>query len=188
MFDNKDREIVTTAMELGTLDTTAKKIGTSKSTISKSISDEEEALGIRLFDKIGNRKRPTLAAKLYKEASNTIDKVIREFQRKSKNSPSLDGGLVRVGTSRSFTMDLVNPVIMEFHKLYPLVNFKTTAIGYEDELLNLLLAGDLDVVIVSNIEMTNYKYRLTSIPLFRLRPMLFVPINHPFAKKIREMK
>ena len=181
MFNNKNREIITTAIELGNFGNTAKRLGTSKATISQSIKEEESEIGVKLFDKIGKAKQPTLAGKLYREAAQLIDGIILDFWRKATNSPTLESGIVRIGASRSFAMDLVNPVIYDFHAIHPKVNFATRTNGYEKEILSMLVDGDIDIAIVSSIPLANYRYRFDSIPLFRLSPVLLVPKNHPFA-------
>ena len=159
----------------------AEKLFVTQSTLSHTIKQLEEELGMELFDRVGKR------VSLNKDGSqflNTVARTLHELDNGIVNlrqSASMLKGELNVGTIHTFNVRLTPHCVSTFLTLNPTVRMRVIELpAHEAEAK--LLAGELDVCI-------SYPPRDPDLfwyeTLFNEEMVLAVPPDHPFAARRR---
>lgn len=130
----------------------AKELHLTQSGVSQHMTSLEEILGVKLFDRVKQRLVPTEAGSiLYKKSNQTLNELESViWQLKGQERTFV--GTVNIGMPIEFGNNVVMPLIAEFAKKHPLVNFKFN-LGYASTMNELLLKGELDFAIVDEFRM-----------------------------------
>ena len=159
----------------------ASTLFTSQSGVSRHIRDLEDELGVEIFVRRGKRllgmTEPgkallTIAERILDEAGK-VRRLADVFTNESS-------GILSIATTHTQARYSLPPVIKAFRQLYPNVRLELNQ-GSPQEIVNMLLAGEVDVGIAS--EMLANNSSLAAFPWFSWHHALLVPRDHALAQQ-----
>jgi DNA-binding transcriptional LysR family regulator len=115
----EDLDLLVAVARRGSFAAVAKERDLDPSSVSRTIADLEEELGIRLFQRTTRKLSLTEAGDLYLQQ---IEPLVDEFERARDVAASTTGsprGLLRMTTSETFGHIRIVPLLKEFRALYP---------------------------------------------------------------------
>ena len=131
------------AVELGGISAAARRMGLSKSVVSKRISDLERELGVPLLQRSTRRIQPSESGRFfYEQARAAMNQLTQAAQNVSEAAREICGEL-RILAPMSFGTRWLSPRIAEFGKAYPRLRLD---LELDDRLANLADEG-FDVAI-----------------------------------------
>ena len=106
----------------------ADELHLTQSGVSQHIKNLEEALEVKLFDRIKKRLVPTDdAKKLYKLSSQSLDSIEQGLWGIKGQTQEL-AGTVSIGMPAEFGFNLIHPLLVKFGKAHPKVKFKLSCL------------------------------------------------------------
>ncbi len=125
----------------------AKELHLTQSGVSQHVKSLEDILEIKLFDRIKQKLIPTPAAKeLYRHTAKSFEEIETALMRLKKTDEELSG-LVRIGVPIQFGNNVLIPLIAEFQKKFPRIQFYLKQ-GFTHDMGKALLADELDFAFV----------------------------------------
>lgn len=126
----------------------AKKLGLTQPAVSLRIRELEQALGLRLIERVGRQAETTTAGAtllgFVREIDRTLDEALRTLARHSTSVT----GRVRLGTGATACIYLLPPVLRALKSRYPGIEIAVRT-GNSGEILNALADNALDVAVVT---------------------------------------
>jgi DNA-binding transcriptional LysR family regulator len=126
----------------------AKKLGLTQPAVSLRIRELEQALGLRLIERVGRRAEATTAGAtllgFVKDIDRTLDEALRTLARHSTSV----SGKVRLGTGATACIYLLPPVLRALKSRYPGIEIAVRT-GNSGEILKALADNELDVAVVT---------------------------------------
>ncbi|OON94468.1 MAG: hypothetical protein ATN33_04395 [Epulopiscium sp. Nele67-Bin001] len=125
----------------------AEQLFISQPSLSKYIKTLEDSLGIKLFNKVGNRFVLTYAGECYVESARKILNIRAELDAKLSDIRSADVGRLNIGVPHTRASYLLPLVLPRFTVKYPKIQlniFEDNVKVLEDALLN----GKLDIALL----------------------------------------
>ncbi|MBA4820144.1 HTH-type transcriptional regulator Cbl [Pantoea allii] len=159
----------------------ASTLFTSQSGVSRHIRDLEDELGVEIFIRRGKRllgmTEPgkallTIAERILDEAGK-VRRLADVFTNESS-------GILSIATTHTQARYSLPPVIKAFRQLYPNVRLELNQ-GSPQEIVNMLLAGEVDVGIASEMLVNNGS--LAAFPWFSWHHALLVPHDHDLVQQ-----
>lgn len=159
----------------------ASTLFTSQSGVSRHIRDLEDELGVEIFIRRGKRllgmTEPgkallTIAERILDEAGK-VRRLADVFTNESS-------GILSIATTHTQARYSLPPVIKAFRQLYPNVRLELNQ-GSPQEIVNMLLAGEVDVGIASEMLVNNSS--LAAFPWFSWHHALLVPHDHELVQQ-----
>ncbi|SES92070.1 LysR family transcriptional regulator [Oceanicella actignis] len=133
-----EMEAFARVVELGGFTEAARRMGVSKSAVSKAVAALEERLGARLLTRTTRRVAPTaIGAAFYERAR----RVIEEAEEAERMVTALHGaprGELRVSAPVSFGLRVLAPAVADFMRQNPEV---TLTLSLDDRFVELVSAG-----------------------------------------------
>lgn len=130
----------------------AHELHLTQSGVSQHVRALEDALSVKLFDRVKQRLVPTTAASvLYKQCSQRFLEIEQILWHLKGGEKQL-GGTVSVGMPIEFGNNIVIPLLSSFSKKHPLVKYQIEydlASALNEKLLN----GELDFAFVDDFRM-----------------------------------
>lgn len=118
----------------------------SQPALSIQIKKLEGQIGLKLFDKIGNKIYLSENGIMLQEYTKKIFDIIDELENTISDTQNFIGGTLNIGGSNTPGSYLLPEVIGEFKKLYPGIKFNLH-IGNTAEISHLINNGTLDIAI-----------------------------------------
>lgn len=118
----------------------------SQPALSVQIKKLEGQIGLKLFDKIGNRIYLSENGIILQEYTRKIFDIVDELENTISNTQNFIGGTLNIGGSNTPGSYILPEVIGEFKKLYPNIKFNLH-IGNTAEISHLINNGTLDIAI-----------------------------------------
>ena len=177
----KEQTYVCTLADIGNLTQAAKQLYVSQPALSLYISNLENTLGIRLFERVGKQFVPTEAGELYIEKARQMLRLKDTFD--SELSSILNGQTerLRVGMQDIRAHFLTPDILPEITEMYPKVKFQWQTGNYSP-MKQQLLENQLDLVFCNcNKKEREFEY----IPLVSDEVVFIAPRNHPLTKYAR---
>ncbi|HEV8445686.1 MAG TPA: LysR family transcriptional regulator [Gemmatimonadaceae bacterium] len=138
--------LFTAVVDHGGFTKAAAQLGLSQPAISKSLSEFERSLNVRLIDRNGRTPRLTQAGRALHARAREIFGIERLAERELREIRGLKRGRLRVAASPTIATYLLPPVLARFHRRRPTVMI--TARQVDDEtVLKLLLESHVDVAL-----------------------------------------
>ena len=168
-------ETLMAVVEYGSLTRAAQSLGCTQSAVSHSIESLEQELGFAL------RKRGRAGVRLTGEGERLIPAVrnlLNSAEQLAQTAASIRGlerGTVRIGSFTSVAVHWLPPVLKEFQKDYPRVEFKLLNGDYHD-VEQWLMEGSIDIGVV-NVPST---VDCECIPLMEDRLLAILPRHSRF--------
>lgn len=124
----------------------------TQSGVSQHIKAFEDALGIKLFDRVKQRLIPTTAAgTLFQKCHDGlfgIESALAEL----KGGERLLKGTVSIGMPIEFGNNLIMPLLAEFSRKHPHVRFELE-LGFASLMNEMIVKGDLDFAFIDDFVM-----------------------------------
>ncbi|MBU4610428.1 LysR family transcriptional regulator [Achromobacter sp. GG226] len=164
-------EIFHAVMRAGSVSGAAELLHLSQSAASKALAQAEHALGLPLFHRVQGRLVHTREAEqLYGQTAALFAQVdqVRRLARHLQQNPD---GQLRIGCLPSLGLGLIPGAVRTFRTRFPKVPLEVLT-GNGDELLDRLLARELDLVVCFDVPL---RPALTRLPLGDIRVVHLAP-------------
>lgn len=165
--------------ETGSFTVAAARLFQTQSSLTATIQQFEEAVGLKLFDRTTRRVVLTEDAVRFKSVADDVlrnfDNAIGDLQAISQSQR----GHVRIGAPPSMIVHVVTPALAEFRKAYPNITISVRD-GGSDRIERAVLNGDVDFGIASRLH--NYP-ELNYVPILTDPFGVLFPEDHPLARK-----
>lgn len=114
-----EMEAFATVVDQGGFTDAAKKLGISKSAVSKHVSALEARLGARLLNRTTRRVSPTEIGLAYYDRARRVLNDAGEADALVTSMQSAPSGLLRISVATDFGVNLLSPVLGEFLQEHP---------------------------------------------------------------------
>src|SRR5690606_32009487 len=159
----------------------AERVHVTQSTLSHQISQLEDEIGQRLFDRGGKRVVLTEAGESFLAYATRALAVIDQGLSELKQAATPMTGTVRIGTTPTFNLGFLPDCVALFLRQNPTVKIVIKELT-GDDITNGLKAEQLDVGIGYRAEQQE---GISFEPLFNEELALIVAPDHPLAKRKR---
>src|SRR5262245_20325978 len=119
----RDLYILRTVIERGSMGKAATQLAISQPAVSKSITDLEQMLGVRLLERDRQGIEPTAYGSAFLKWSAVVFDDLRQGVEEIDYLTDPSAGRVRVGTSEGMPAGLVSAVIDRLFRRYPRIKF-----------------------------------------------------------------
>ncbi len=153
----------------------------SQPAVSKQIAELEDALGVRLLDRLPRGCRLTDAGKILAEHAQRWRAVENDAARAVEEYRGLKRGRLALGASLTIGGYLLPAVIAEFHRRFPEIELQV-AIANTGQIQRALLAGTIELGLT---EGTLDSEELESTEFFQDELVAIARADHPLLKKNR---
>ncbi len=130
-----EMEAFATVVDQGGFTDAARKLGISKSAVSKHVSSLEARLGARLLNRTTRRVSPTEIGLVYYDRARRVLTDAGEADALVSSMQSAPSGLLRVSVAADFGVAHLAPVVGEFLERYPDI---TLGLVLEDRFVELI--------------------------------------------------
>ena len=114
-----EMEAFATVVDQGGFTDAAKKMGISKSAVSKHVSSLEARLGARLLNRTTRRVSPTEIGLAYYDRARRVLNDAGEADALVTSMQSAPSGLLRISVATDFGVNLLSPILGDFLLEYP---------------------------------------------------------------------
>src|ERR1700730_2854334 len=122
----------------------AKVISATQSTVSKTVKQLEDELGLQLIDRLGHRSPPTQAGAIVYQRALAMLAMRDDLVSELEELRGLKRGMLRIGVPAIGGDALFAPVFAAYRKLYPEIDIRLIEHG-SARLQDLLRAGEIDL-------------------------------------------
>jgi DNA-binding transcriptional LysR family regulator len=141
-------ETLAEVAESGSFLAAARKLGLTQPAVSLRIHELEQALGLRLIERVGRRAQPTTAGATLLGYAKQIDATLAEALRSLARHSGSVVGKVRLGTGATACIYLLPPVLRALKSRYPSLEIAVRT-GNSGEILAALAQNEIDVAVVT---------------------------------------
>jgi DNA-binding transcriptional LysR family regulator len=142
----RDLRILMTVVECGTMGKAAEYLAVSQPVVSKTISDMEHAVGVRLLDRSQRGVVPTAYGRALIKRGIVIFDEMRQGLRDLEFLSDPASGEVSVGATAPIAAAIIAPALAHLCRQYPRMRFKT-AVADSAPLFAALEARSVDFVV-----------------------------------------
>ncbi|MFC0016063.1 MULTISPECIES: LysR family transcriptional regulator [Allobacillus] len=160
----------------------AEELHVSQSSVSRSIYNLEEELGVKLFIREGRNVRLTPTGQIFLERATQIYNLAEESKREVKELLNPYSGTVRIAFPISMAAHTLPSIIYAFRKKYPNAKFEMNNALFND-LIGGVKKGDYNMAITAPIPSDEQDVQIKSRTLFREEIVALLPLHHPLAKR-----
>jgi DNA-binding transcriptional LysR family regulator len=179
ILDFRELQYIITVAKHQNLSKAAQELYVSQPTLTKFIQQHEKQLGIKIYQRLGNRFCLTYAGERYIEYAKQILLLKQEMDTEMTDLAKQDKGRLNIAYPQIRSSYMVPVTIPEFRLRYPHVKIKL----YEEPstiLEELLISGKADIAIFNHpIKNHDLQYEV----LAREEMTLAVSRQHPLADK-----
>ena len=122
-MDTRKYEALLKIVERGQFARAAEDLGYTHSALSQMIASLEAELGLRLLERSRTGSRPTLEGRALLPYAEQAVAAERRLRERAAEISGLETGVVRMGTIASVSAHWLPPIIAEFERAYPGVEF-----------------------------------------------------------------
>ncbi|MBM4349974.1 MAG: LysR family transcriptional regulator [Deltaproteobacteria bacterium] len=157
----------------------AEELFVSQPAVTKHIKGLEHKVGMRLIERGRGGFHLSEAGKILFKSAHKISNHIRGVESHLGRLKKEHHGLLRIGTTESYSRCLMPTLLSGFQNLYPSIKIALD-VGNSEEIEKSLTAYRNDVALIG---MTKIPSKLESIPFLREDLVLIVSPSHPMAKR-----
>ena len=166
-----EMEAFATVVDQGGFTDAAKKLGISKSAVSKHVSALEARLGARLLNRTTRRVSPTEIGLAYYDRARRVLNDAGEADALVTSMQSAPSGLLRISVATDFGVNLLSPVLGEFLREYPEITVNMVLNNRYVELISegfdmAIRVGDLEDSSLRARKLTETTKRLIAAPAY----------------------
>jgi len=123
-------------VEEGSFSAAARALGLTPSAVSRQISQLENELGGRIFQRTTRKQSLTEAGEAYFQHVNRIVEDIEIAHKAVKNLTGAPAGKLRVSAEADFALAFIEPILSEFFNLYPEIQVSLNLSPNYEDLIN----------------------------------------------------
>ncbi len=153
----------------------------SQPAVTKHIKGLEEMVGARLIERGRGRFYLSEAGKIVFKSAHKISNHLREAENRLGKLQKKHYGLLRIGTTESYSRCLMPTLLSGFQNLYPSIKIALD-VGNSEEIEKSLTAYRNDLALIG---LTRTPPKFESIPFLREELVLIVSPSHPLANRER---
>lgn len=143
----RDLRVLLAVVETGSMGRAARQLATSQPAVSRSISDLEHALGVRLLDRSRSGVEPTIYGRALVSRSLAILDELGQGIREIESIADPTFGHLRIGASIAATVGFVAPIIDRLSRTYSKLTFEVMSVDTADAFRALSLR-EVDLLVV----------------------------------------
>lgn len=151
-----EMEVFSTVVDAGGFTVAAKRMGISKSAVSKHIASLETRLGARLLNRTTRRVSPTEIGMLYYERIQKVLSDAGEADALVSSMQSDPSGTLRISVGTDFGVNHISPILGEFLRIYPKID---VSMSLSNRYVDLISEGYDLAVRVGELEDSSLKVR-----------------------------
>lgn len=164
-----EMEAFATVVDQGGFTDAAKKMGISKSAVSKHVSSLEARLGARLLNRTTRRVSPTEIGLAYYDRARRVLNDAGEADALVNAMQSEPSGLLRISVATDFGVNHLSPVLAKFLQKYPDIQINMVLNNRYVELISegfdlAVRVGDLDDSTLRARKLTETSKRMIASP------------------------
>jgi DNA-binding transcriptional LysR family regulator len=173
-----------TIADEGSFGRAADRLGYTQSAVSQQIAALERAVGLRLIERPGGPRPISLteAGRILLRHAEAIDARLRAARADMEALRAGEAGRLRIGTFQSVGARVLPTLLRRFAEAHPGVEISLQESSDEDDLLELIERGELDVTFNT---MPLPPGPFESVELLRDPYVLVVPAGSPLAASAR---
>lgn len=141
-MDLRQIQTFVTVAEVGTVTQAALQLHTAQPALSRQVSGLEDALGLKLFDRVGRRMVLSSAGEELLDDCRALLSYARTLGERAQSLRLGDTGVLRVGASPQHIESVFSQFLQRYAQRYPNVQVKVTE-GTGSEILGMLERGDI---------------------------------------------
>lgn len=157
----------------------AEKMFISQSSISQAVSELEQELGVRLFDRVSKRLYLTYEGEVFYSYVRRIINLYDEGIESIKDINHADKGKLKIGASNTVGVYMVPKIIRRFLDAYSNVEV-STHIGNTQDICNLILKNEIDFGLVEGSVKVD---EIIVNKFWRDELVIIVPKTHKWANR-----
>jgi DNA-binding transcriptional LysR family regulator len=138
--------ILMAVAQAGSIAKAAAALSISHPVVSKTVTDLEQVLGVKLLERSSRGVEPTIYGKACLDCGTAVFDELRRGIANVKFLSDPTGGEVRVGASEPMMLEFVPSVVERLARKHPLMTFHAT-LGIAKELHGKLRAREVDLII-----------------------------------------
>ena len=165
--------------QAGSISRGAARARVSQPAVSKQVAELEDALGIRLLERLPRGCRLTEAGRILEDYAQRWNALENDAARAIEEYRGLKRGRLAIGASQTIGGYLLPGMIAEFHRRFPEIELQLE-IGNTEHVQRLLLAGAVELGLT---EGTLESEELESTVFFKDELVAIAPVGHPLLKK-----
>jgi LysR family transcriptional regulator, transcriptional activator of the cysJI operon len=155
----------------------SERLNLSQPAVSQNVHALEEELGVRLFDRSGNRVRLTQAGTVLLRYARRSAQLAREALDALAKIAGEPRGELRLGASTTVAQYILPRMLGAFQKQYPQITLSVTS-GNTEHIVELLLQGRIAMGIIEGPASSR---ELHKTRFLEDRMVLIVPRGHPWT-------
>jgi DNA-binding transcriptional LysR family regulator len=179
-IDPRHLEMLTAIVTHGGVTEGANALGKTQPSVSRSISELEKRLGVRLFESRKRPLRPTEFCNQLAQYGRTISEAGRSASEYVIRFKRGQAGAVRVAGSPIFMDGVVSPILAAFQAEYPAITIEQRY-GYVQKILDSLTSDQLDIGIVP-IRSSQVPAGVKAQQLLPGRNVIACRLGHPLSR------
>jgi DNA-binding transcriptional LysR family regulator len=166
-----EMEAFATVVDQGGFTDAAKKLGISKSAVSKHVSALEARLGARLLNRTTRRVSPTEIGLAYYDRARRVLNDAGEADALVTSMQSAPSGLLRISVATDFGVNLLSPILGDFLREFPDITVNMVLNNRYVELISegfdmAIRVGDLEDSSLRARKLTETTKRLIAAPVY----------------------
>ena len=172
-------EIFRTVMSCGSLTAASTVLNVSQPALSQALRQTEDALGFRLFKRVGRRLIATPEAEQLFPEANRIFEDLQTLQRHAAELKSGRVGTIRMAASAALSLSVLPMALKGFRKSYPGVRLLTYVVPAAS-VIAMLEADQATIGLTLN---DNPHPAVQSETIARCDVVCLLPLGHSLSKK-----
>ena len=173
----REQLYVCTLADTGNLTKAANLLFISQPALSLFISNLENRLGVRLFNRVGKEFVPTFAGDLYLEKARPMLKLKKDFNTELSEMLNGQNERLRVGMQDIRSQFLTPQILPKIVEMFPQTKFYWDERNY-GTMEKMLLDNQLDIFFCN---CTNLRKEFEYIPLYGVEVVFLVPKSNPLT-------
>lgn len=166
-----EMEAFATVVDQGGFTDAARKMGISKSAVSKHVSALEARLGARLLNRTTRRVSPTEIGLAYYDRARRVLNDAGEADALVTSMQSAPSGLLRISVATDFGVNLLSPILGDFLHEFPEITVNMVLNNRYVELISegfdmAVRVGELDDSTLRARKLTDTTKRMVASPLY----------------------
>jgi LysR family transcriptional regulator for metE and metH len=178
-LETRHLRLVVAIADYGTLTRAGNQLHLTQSALSHQLTDLEAQLGVKLFERLGKRMEPTVAAERLIARARIALQQLREMEHEVKQIASGREAALRLATECYTAYHWLPPVLKAFAERFPKIELQIVP-GATSRPIRALLAGKIDVCIVMELPRDR---RVEAIHLFDDEVVAVMAPTHPLASR-----
>lgn len=180
--DPRHLRIALAIAEHGTFNRAATALGTSQPALSKSISQLERVLGVKLFDRGKSGTTITEAGRILLQGAQNIENVLKRTQAEIRANAGGVKGPLSIGATPSMLLGLVPQALASLASA-PGPLAVTVVEGLDSVLLPALKMGEIEVLVGPFEVLQSADTSIVEVPLVREDFFVGVPSGHRLSRQ-----